>query len=56
MKKTFFWLFFITLSFNNKHLFAVEKSAFNEALNDSILKTENVSKLLESRDFLFTRK
>jgi hypothetical protein len=54
MKKTFFWLFLITLSFNNKHLFAVEKSALNEVLNDSILKTENVSKLLESTDFLFT--
>ena len=53
MKKTFFWLFLITLCFNNKYLFAVEKSSFNEALNDSILKNDNVSKLLKSRDFLF---
>ena len=53
MKKTFFWLFLIVLSFNNKHLFAFEKNNFNEASNDSILKTENVSKLLETRDFLF---
>ena len=34
------------------HLFAVEKN-FNEASNDSILNTESVSKLLETRDFLF---
>ena len=53
MKKTFFWLFLITLIFCNRHLFAVEKSAFAEVLNDSILKTENISKLLETNDFLF---
>ena len=51
MKKTFFWLFLIVLSFNNKHLFAFEKNNFNEASNDSILNTESVSKLLETRDF-----
>ena len=49
MKKTFFWLFLIVLSFNNMHLFAFEKNNFNEASNDSILKTENISKLLETR-------
>ena len=53
MKKTFFWLFLIVLSFNNKHLFAFKKSALNEVSNDSIIKNENVSKLLETRDFLF---
>ncbi len=53
IKKPFFWLFLTVLSFNNKHLFAFEKSALNEASNDSIIKTENVSKLLETRDFLF---
>ncbi len=53
MKKIFFWLFLIVLSFNNKHLFAFEKNNFNEASNDSILNTESVSKLLETRDFLF---
>ena len=53
IKKPFFWLFLAVLSFNNKHLFAFEKSALNEASNDSIIKTENVSKLLETRDFLF---
>ena len=53
MKKTFFWLFLITLTLYNRDLFAVEKSAFAEVLNDSILNTENVSKLLEARDFLF---
>ena len=53
MKKTFFWLFLIVLSFYSKHLYALEKNDFNEASNDSILKNDNVSKLLETRDFLF---
>ena len=53
MKKTFFWLFFIALTFYNRHLYAVEKNAFTEVLNDSILKPENISKLLETGDFLF---
>ena len=48
MKKTFFWLFLITLTFYNRLLFAVEKSAFNKVLNDSILKAVNISKLLET--------
>ena len=34
-------------------LYAVEKNNFTEASNDSILKTENISKLLETKDFLF---
>ena len=53
MKKIFFWLFLIPLCFYNMHLFAVEKTVFNEASNDSILNTVSVSKLLESRDYLF---
>ena len=53
IKKPFFWLFLTVLSFNNKHLFAFKKSALNEVSNDSIIKNENVSKLLETRDFLF---
>ena len=44
MKKTIFWLLLIILNFNNKHLYAIEKSAFNKANNDSIIKNENVPK------------
>ena len=53
MKKTIFCLLLIILNFNNKHLYAIEKSAFNKANKDSIIKNENVPKLLEARDFLF---
>ena len=53
MKKTFFWLLLITLIFHHKPLFAIEKTDLNEAYNDSIIKTENLSKLLENEDFLF---
>ena len=55
MKKTIFCLLLIILNFNNKHLYAIEKSAFNKANKDSIIKSENVPKLLEARDFLFIK-
>ena len=52
-KKTIFWIFLITLNFYSKHFFASEKNDFTKASNDSILKNDNVSKLLETKDFLF---